>query len=202
MRDEPSIEILPIRGPDIAPYLDDLAALRIRVFRDFPYLYDGDRDYERQYLQTCIDSPHSLAVLVRSGSDIVGASTCVPLSDEDAAFRQPFEYAGIDTGDVFYLAESVLLPEFRGRGIGRRFFDQREAHARSLGNFRYTAFCAVERPAYHPRRPTNYRPLDPFWQSRGYREQPHLQAHFPWRDLDDAEETEKTLTFWLRELNP
>ena len=31
---------------------DDLARLRIEVFRDFPYLYEGDLDYERQYLST------------------------------------------------------------------------------------------------------------------------------------------------------
>ncbi len=75
-----------------------------------------------------------------------------------------------------------------------RLFDEREAHARKLGRFTHTAFCAVERPADH------YRPLDPFWKRRGYRKQPDLQARFPWRDLDDREETEKTLVFWIREL--
>ncbi len=195
------MKIFTRQSTEITPYLDDLAALRIQVFREFPYLYDGNRDYERQYLQTYIDSPRSLAVLVCADDRIVGASTCVPLEDEDAAFRLPFENAGIDPAEVFYFAESILLPEFRGHGLGKRFFDEREAHASSFGRFRYTAFCAVERPTDHPRRPAGYRPLDGFWQSRGYRKQPHLQIRFPWRDLDDEHETEKTLTFWMRALD-
>ena len=32
--------------------LGDVAALRIAVFRDWPYLYDGDADYEARYLDT------------------------------------------------------------------------------------------------------------------------------------------------------
>ena len=38
------------RGPEITPWLDDVARLRLAVFRDWPYLYEGDADYERDYL--------------------------------------------------------------------------------------------------------------------------------------------------------
>ncbi len=31
-----------LSGSQIAPYIDELAQLRITVFREFPYLYDGD----------------------------------------------------------------------------------------------------------------------------------------------------------------
>ena len=31
-----------VTGSDIAPHVEDLARLRIEVFREFPYLYDGD----------------------------------------------------------------------------------------------------------------------------------------------------------------
>ncbi len=35
---------------------------------------------------------------------------------------------------MFFFDESVLLPAYRGRGLGRPcFFDHREAHARGLG---------------------------------------------------------------------
>ena len=39
-----------LTGTDLDTALDDLARLRITVFRDWPYLYDGDLDYERRYL--------------------------------------------------------------------------------------------------------------------------------------------------------
>ena len=35
-------------GADVRRHLDAVAALRIAVFRDWPYLYDGDAAYERE----------------------------------------------------------------------------------------------------------------------------------------------------------
>ena len=75
--------------------------------------------------------------------------------------------AGLAAEDVFYCAESVLQERYRGQGVGHRFFDLREAHARALG-FSWSVFCAVIRPQQHPLRPAGYRPLDPFWRRRGY----------------------------------
>ena len=39
-----------LTGNAVGEVLDDLARLRIAVFRDWPYLYDGDVAYERDYL--------------------------------------------------------------------------------------------------------------------------------------------------------
>ncbi len=39
-----------LHGQELGPWLDVLGKLRIRVFREFPYLYDGSLEYERDYL--------------------------------------------------------------------------------------------------------------------------------------------------------
>ena len=101
-----SLEIKSFYGGDARPFLDDVARLRIAVFRDFPYLYDK----------------------------------------------------------------------------------------------RFCTFCAVERPADHPRRPAGYVPLNDFWTKRGYRHHPELRTTFTWRDLDEDAESPKPLSFWLREI--
>lgn len=189
-----------IRGAEIARHVPELATLRIRVFRDFPYLYQGAEDYERDYLQTYVNSPDSVAVLVYDGDRLVGASTALPLADEVAELRRPFEAQGADLGKMFYCGESVLLPEYRGRGIGVRFFDEREAHAHSLGRFETICFCAVQRPANHPRRPGGYVPLDEFWKRRGYIPRPDLRTEFSWKDLDEATESPKPMMFWTKSL--
>lgn len=194
------MDIQLLRGAQITPHIDDLARLRIEVFREFPYLYDGSLDYEAQYLATYQRSADSLCVLVRDGARVVGASTALPLADESEAFQRPFLDAGRDPARIFYCAESVLLPDWRGRGLGVRFFVEREAHARRLGRFDWCAFCAVQRPLHHPRRPADYRPLDEFWMHRGYRHQPELRTHYHWRDVGEAEETAKPMSFWLKEL--
>jgi hypothetical protein len=79
-----------------------------------------------------------------------------------------------------------------------RFFEEREAHARSLGGFDRYAFCAVVRPADHPLRPADYQPLDSFWNKRGYQRQPALGASYTWKDIDQPAETSKRLEFWLK----
>ena len=59
--------------------LDSVAALRISVFRDWPYLYDGSLAYERDYLRTYIDSPNAILVGAFDGDRLVGASTGTPM---------------------------------------------------------------------------------------------------------------------------
>ncbi len=193
------MHITTLRGVAIEPYLEALAALRMRVFRDFPYLYDGDRDYETRYLRRYAACSDSLFVLAFDDWQLVGAATAMPLVDECEAFRGPFERAGHDLPRIFYYGESVLLPSYRGRGIGKAFMAERERHARQAG-FETVAFCAVERPDEHPARPADYQPLHGFWRGRGYRRQPHLATRFAWKDIGDAEESEKPLVFWLKTL--
>lgn len=186
-----------VRGPEALPWLDALARLRIRVFRDWPYLYDGSLDYERHYLEQYARCAHSVVVLALNDRDVVGCSTGLPLADADPAFQQPFAAAGFDLSTIFYFGESVLDAALRGRGIGHQFFDEREAYARALG-FRWTSFCAVQRPIEHVLRPASYRSLDGFWQRRGYSPRPDLKALFWWKDIDQNVETEKPMQFWLR----
>ncbi len=195
-----SLELIEFIGADIKEVVPDLARLRMNVFREFPYLYEGSLEYETQYLQTYLECPQSLIAVVRDGSSIVGASSALPLEAEVAALQQPFNEQGFDIEQVFYLGESVLLPDYRGRGLGVRFFEAREGHAQRLGGFSWAAFCAVQRPENHPRRPKDYIPLDTFWQKRGYHKHPDLVAQIHWQDLDENQETPKSMTFWLKSL--
>ena len=56
------------------------------------------------------------------------------------------------------------------------------------------------RPADHPDRPADYRPLDGFWSKRGYRPLPGAVARLHWKDHREDEETEKGLQVWVRDL--
>ncbi|GAA5139483.1 GNAT family N-acetyltransferase [Prosthecobacter algae] len=193
------LRLITVQGKQIEPYLDALGALRITVFRDYPYLYDGSLDYERDYLKVYLEAERSLAVLAIHGDAVVGATTCMPMADEGPEFQEAFVKAGHDISRICYLGESILLPQYRGRGLGRQFFKHRENHARSL-SLGLTTFCAVDRPQDHPLRPQDYRPLDDFWISQGYQKQPGMQATFHWKEVHEAAESAKTLTFWTKEL--
>ena len=193
------IEIRRVSGKAVLPYLPEAARLRIAVFREYPYLYDGSEEYEREYLQAYAESGRSVVVLgIKDGRQVVGVSTGLPLAEADEAFRKPFESAGWNPQDIFYFGESVLAPAERGQGIGHRFFDEREAHAREHG-FSVTAFCAVQRPDDHPMKPHDYRANDAFWIKRGYEQTPDLCAELEWQQVDQKEsETRNRLVFWVK----
>jgi GNAT superfamily N-acetyltransferase len=186
--------------PELRAFLPDLAHLRIEVFRDFPYLYDGTVEYEEKYLETYTDCPESIVVLVLDGDKAVGATTGLPMDAETEEFRKPFVEAGYDPARIFYCAESVLLPAYRGRGVYPKFFAERESHARALGRFDLCTFCCVQRPEDHPLRPADYVPLDRIWSKFGYVKHPELTTTYDWKDVDAAEETAKPMVFWLKSL--
>ena len=189
-----------LTGARLAGLLPELARLRITVFRAYPYLYDGSLAYEERYLGTYAATPDSVVVGAFAGDRVVGASTGLPLASEPEALTRTFTEHGYVVGEVFYFGESVLLDEYRGQGIGVGFFAEREAHARALGRFTRAAFCAVVRPADHPRRPAGYVPLDAFWRKRGFAPVPGLVGQISWRDLDEATESAKPMQFWTKQL--
>ena len=186
-----------LTGAALQAALPDLARLRIEVFREFPYLYDGTPEREEDYLAAFSASKDSIIVAAEDGGRIIGCATGSALtSHPDLA--APFLAMKHDPGQVFYCSESVLLPDYRGRGIGHGFFEWRESHAASCG-YRYSAFCAVLRPADHPQRPENYSPLDPFWAKRGYRKVPGVVAQLRWKESGQSERAHP-MQFWMREL--
>ena len=189
-----------LSGDKLNHYIPELAQLRIRVFRDWPYLYDGDLAYEEKYLKTYIEAPDSVIVLAFDGGKVVGASTGIPLKHETDEVKAPFIAAGYDVDRIFYCGESVLLPDYRGQGAGVAFFEHREAHALEIGGFEYSCFCGVQRPDDHPRRPAGYVPLDSFWRKRGYEKYPDLNTTFSWKELDENVESPKPMTFWMKKL--
>ncbi len=196
----PSIRVVPLTGADLKPVLPALAKLRITVFRDFPYLYDGSLAYEEDYLAKFAASPGAICVAAYDSDTIVGASTGAPMAEHASEFGAPFVAKGYDIAKLFYCSESVLLKSHRGHGLGHAFFDHRETHARALGGFTHTTFSSVVRPPDHPLRPANYQPLDAFWTKRGYAKAEGIVAAFSWKDIEQPVETEKQMQFWIKAL--
>lgn len=194
-----SLRTLRLTGDQLVERLPDLARLRIQVFRDFPYLYDGDMAYEQTYLGRYL-APEACLITAFDGDQVVGAATGTPMAGEADHVTAPFRARGDDLGALFYFGESVLDRAYRGRGVGVAFFDERERHARSFWRFRRAVFCGVVRPKDHPKRPADYLPLDDFWRRRGYLPIEGATTRFSWRDVGDAAESQKVMQYWGREL--
>lgn len=193
-----SLTVRPLTGAEIVAALNQLAELRIQVFAAYPYLYDGHRAYEAEYLREYAAAQDAVLVAAFDGETIVGAATAAPMIHQKAEFRAPFEERGLNVSRLFYFGESVLLPAYRGRGIGHAFFDQREEQARARGA-NAACFAAVVRPDDHPSHPAGYSPLDPFWRGRGYAPIPGFETSLAWKEHGEDEESDKPMQYWLRQ---
>lgn len=194
-----SVLIKTCTNAEAVAFLPRLAELRIAVFREYPYLYEGNMAYEMEYLHSFLHVRDVVLVVALDGDRVVGVSTGMPLSGQPQGVQQPWIAAGENLSDIFYLSESVLQKEYRGQGIGVRFFEERENWARQLG-FAHTAFCAVIRPQDDSWRPRGYVPLDAFWHHRGYRRKEGYICQMSWQMVYETEETEKSLQFWSKDL--
>ena len=186
-------------GPAIGERLGEVAALRMEVFREWPYLYAGDEAYELGYLAAYARGDRNLVVLAFDGERVIGAATALPLTAHDEPVAPPLVAAGFDADAVCYFGESVLLGAYRGRGLGHRFFDEREAFAREQG-FAWAAFCAVERADDDPRRPAGYQGHDRFWSKRGFVRCPDIVGRLAWPDVGETEESSKPMVYWVKRL--
>lgn len=186
-------------GKEIESAFVDLAKLRIEVFHDYPYLYEGTLDYELEYLKTYANSEKGFLFAVYDQGKMVGATTAIPLVDETEEVQIPFIEQGFSLDNIFYFGESILLKSHRGIGLGHRFFDEREAFAQENG-FQIATFCSVDRGENHPLKPSEYRPNDVFWTKRGYTPQPNLVCEMSWLDIGETQSTRKPLRFWLKNL--
>lgn len=197
-----TIKILELSGANLTRALPDLARLRMAVFRDWPYCYEGSLDYEAGYLRWFAGSPGAVIIAALDGDTIVGASTAALLAGQMDMITTPIKAYGLALESVFYFGESVLLPRYRGQGLGKRFFELREEAARRHAGVRDACFCAVVRDEADPRKPKDHRTLEPLWRAQGFRPVAGLTCQLSWREVGQSEDTEKTMQFWKKALKP
>ncbi len=195
-----SIKIISYVGDEVKSLIPEIAKLRIEVFAEYPFLYQGDLEYEKRYLKKFAEMEDAIAVACFDGEELVGISTGYPFIYEAKELQAVFTAKGLKPEDYFLFGESVLRKTVRGQGIGNAFFDEREAHVKKLRRFKHICFYTSLRPENDPRRPADYRPLGPFWEKRGYRERPELVGTVSYQEIGEEAETPKKMVFWIKDL--
>lgn len=196
-----SVSISVVKGEQIVPYINDLARLRMTVFREYPYLYDGEIEYEMDYLKRFVENPNSIMVVAKNDNgQIVGASTACPMAHEMREVQDAFLGQGYNLSECYYFSESVLLPEYRGKGLGVLFFKAREEMAIAHGGIKYITFCAVDREQDHPAKPADYHSPESIWKKQGFVKHPELTTYFTWKEIGQPSKIEHKMTFWIKEI--
>jgi len=191
-------------GPAIAPFVREMAEFRIRGFRAFPYLYEGTTAYEEKYLQGYVKEPRALLVRVLDGEQVIAVATSTPLAssaDIVAEAPQRFAAAGHDPKSFYYYAEILVNPAYRGRGVARRVYEERERHARAWG-YRHLCLAVVERPEGHPLKPKDYAPPERIWIRDGF-EKSAIRFAYEWPTIQPdgtIVEQQNPMVFWMKGL--
>ncbi len=194
-----TLKLVTLRGVEITPYVTSIAKLEMEIFSEYPYLYEIELSGQINYVKRFAECEQGIVVLAMEADNIAGLSTGIPLLFDTEPFKKPFIDNCINIERVFYLGETLLLPEYRGKGIYRHLFAKREAMALEHG-YSICAFISVERSPDDPRQPVNYMPLDAVWQHFGYKKHPELSLEFEWRDVGENNSSKKKLVYWIKEL--
>ena len=188
-----------LTGTAIADVLDDMATLRLDIFREYPYLYEGRREDELNYLATYAAAPDACIILAHDGVTVIGAAAGMPLVHEDAQMLDAFAGTSLPLEELYYVGELLFRPPYRNCGLGRNLLARLESHIRSLGGYRTLTCATVERPDDHPSRPSGYIPITRFLARTGFVRLPGVTTHFIWHETDGVKR-DHPMQFWSKEL--
>ncbi len=186
-----------IQGQEIQDYIDDIARLRIQVFREFPYLYDGNEVYEKEYLKKFAEINESIVVLALDNDKVIGAFTSLPMRFEQEGVKREIPSDWIE--NAFYLSEIVLEKTYRKQGIGRTMFQMMLDKINTLQNYNRILFAAIERDENHPNKPLDYITNDKIWNKQGF-QKTHFHSEISWKEINEETESSKKLSIWEKEI--
>lgn len=162
-----SIEV--IKGKNIAQYAKYIASLRLMMFKEFPYLYDGTLEQEEKYLSFYSDSPDGTLILAKQDDCIVGLLTGMPVNkicELIPDFKKILTENKRNTQPAYYYGEALVLPAYRGQGILTKMFQEEDNAIKKMGyNIAYGITAIREKD--DSRRPVNYRDTDTLWTHLG-----------------------------------
>ena len=189
-----------LTGAVIADVLDDLATLRLDIFREYPYLYEGRHEDELNYLGTYAKTPDASVILAYDGSAVIGAAAGMPLIQEDAQLRDAFAGTALPLDEVYYVGELLFRLGYRNSGLGRKLLDHMESHIPSFGSYRTLTCATVERPADHRLRPRDYIPITRFLARTGFARLSGVTTSFMWLETDGGKR-DHPMQFWIKNLD-
>lgn len=191
-----------LTGNDMQGTLEFVAQQRMRHYKGYPYLYEGNMQEEMEYLNLVASSPHSALCVVYKDDHIVGFAMGASFQEFAVHFKgsiELFNAAGRNPHDYFYIADDIILPGYEGHMLTERMFEHLEQYAINLG-FAYT--CIVhEQYDTHPLKPKNYCDMD--WSKLGYTKTGSA-IHFVWNTLQadgSSCKQEHILPYWAKKLN-
>lgn len=104
-KNQSALTIRVLSGSQAKQYCKDMTQIRLLVYKEFPYLYQGTFECEAEYLETYFKSPNATVLLVFDHDKVVGFSSSIPLAEEVDDLKEPFIKKGLDLKNYLYINE-------------------------------------------------------------------------------------------------
>lgn len=187
-------------GHKAEPSLEAIASLRLDIFREYPYLYEGLRDDELRYLRSYAEKPGACVILVEDAGKTIGAATGMPLKHEDQHLLDSFAGTAHLIDKSYYVGELLFYRDYRHRGFGSRLLARIEEYVRSLGPYSHLVCMTVMRPPDHLLCPADYAPIERFLARTGFVPMAGITSTIAWREIDGVRR-DHLLQFWRKDLS-
>lgn len=203
----PEINIKIFVGEEVIPYIRTIAEMRIRIFKEYPYLYMGNLEYEEKYLQSYSLNAKAMLAVAYSNEKVVGISTGIPLLSESEIINvceNSLKQQDKDPSKYYYYGEILIEHNYRGLGISSKLYKAQDALASSWG-FKHTSILTVHRSDNHPLRPQNYKDSNCIWEHLGFfKNLPPLTIRYNWPTIQadgSIVDDSNLMEFWERPLH-
>lgn len=198
-QNESTVEITTFTEEKLHNFLPQIVSLRLDIFSDYPYLYEGDEASEAKYLEKFHAMKNAIALGVFSNGNLIGEATAYPLTYEYKTLTDAFLNEGLHLRDYFCIGEVIFSKPFRGNGYGSKLCEMIESYAKIKG-FSFICFFEIDRGNSDPKKPEGYRKLDSYWEKKGYLKHPELNGTVSYREKGESEESPKKMIFWIKQL--
>lgn len=188
-------------GAQCSEMINTVSDLRITMFKEYPYLYQGDKEYEKHYVKAYVQE-RGMVIKAAVKEELAGVITGIPLVEDAETFpeaKQAFVQQGFIPEQFYYIGEVMVMPQFRKKGIAAALFNALEKQAQKW-NYEKFCFVTIEHDKNHSLKPANYEDPAAVWRKLGYsKTSVTIPAKYPTICADGSvQEIENTFVFWVK----
>jgi GNAT superfamily N-acetyltransferase len=195
---EDSIRIETFRGKEITPHIDEIVNLWSKIYRDYPYLYDGEDAIYKAHLSGYAKLNDSIICVVFDNKKAVGLAIGIPLTQTREIYQEVFLEKGYELQSIFYLSEFGLQPDYRGKGVEEKMYQKIEDFVLQNGKFKMICFWEINNSLISPQKRSGYVPKEKFWNQLDFTRHKELSFHVHWTNINAKEKTPHLATYWIK----
>ncbi len=105
-------EISLLMGKSILENQNDIIDLQVEILKNSPYLYNIDREKERNYLKKFAKIKDSIIVILKDNDNMIALLNALPLINEDDEILLAWSQTEFEVNSIYYFGEIFISPKY------------------------------------------------------------------------------------------